>query len=99
MPLTINLHGHLLELDYGDYWIFDHDLTINGDNGTISTNRSGDEYNCSIWVNSGKLDVSDATIDGFKTNMKYPIFAMGSKSTEASFTNCIPVFGLAKLVR
>ena len=88
MPITLNLHGKTLVLNYGDYWELDYSLTINGDGGTIKNTRSGDEYNCSILVNSGKLDVSDATIDGFKTNMKYPIFAMGNDCQDASFSNC-----------
>ena len=88
MPLTINLHGNLLELGHGDYWEFDHDLTINGDGGRISTNHSGDEYNCSFWVDSGELTVSGVTVENMKTNMRYPVFATGDGCTKASFTDC-----------
>lgn len=88
MPITINLHGKTLEINHGDYWKLDYSLTINGDGGTIKTSRSGDEYNCSIWVDTGRLDVYNTTILGFKTNLSYPIFAMGDGCNDASFVNC-----------
>ena len=88
MPLTINLHGNLLELGHGDYWEFDHDLTINGDGGRISTTHSGDEYNCCFWVDSGELTVSGVNVENMKTNMRYPVFATGDGCTSAKFTDC-----------
>lgn len=88
MPIEINMHGHTITLNYGDYWNIDHGLKINGDGGTIKTTREKTDYNCSIFVDGGDLEVYSTKFENFHTNMKYPLFATGNKTTRPVFNNC-----------